>query len=107
MSINLSTMSRDELLQLKVDADQALRDLEVRTLQEARNAIEETAKKFGYTVAELTGGRQSKGKAAKATAPAKFANPENAAETWSGRGRQPAWYKAAIEAGKTAEDMSL
>lgn len=28
----------------------------------------------------------------------KFANPKNATQTWSGKGRPPLWYKAAIKA---------
>lgn len=34
-----------------------------------------------------------------------FQNPENSAETWSGKGAQPAWVKAALVAGKTLEDL--
>jgi DNA-binding protein H-NS len=34
-----------------------------------------------------------------------YRNPENPAETWSGRGARPAWVKAALAAGKTLEDL--
>ena len=43
----------------------------------------------------------------KAKAAAKFANPDNASETWSGRGRQPAWYKTAVSDGKSPESMEI
>jgi DNA-binding protein H-NS len=34
-----------------------------------------------------------------------FQNPENSAETWSGRGAQPAWVKVALAAGKALEEL--
>ncbi len=53
---------------------------------------------------EIIGGGR---KGAKAKAPAKYRNPANAAETWSGRGRQPGWYKAAVAKGKKPESMAI
>ena len=34
----------------------------------------------------------------------KYRNPENADETWSGRGRQPKWVQAALAGGETLAD---
>ena len=34
-----------------------------------------------------------------------FKNPENPDQTWTGRGRQPAWYIKAKEAGKTDDEL--
>ena len=45
------------------------------------------------------------GKTAKAKA--KYKNPDDKTQTWSGRGRQPAWFKAAIESGKSPEELSV
>lgn len=44
-------------------------------------------------------------KVRKAPAP-KYQNPDGA-ETWSGRGARPVWFKTALEAGFTAEDMLI
>ncbi len=35
----------------------------------------------------------------------RYRNPENACETWSGRGRPPAWFDRAIHAGRSPERM--
>ena len=56
------------------------------------------------SIDEIIGG---KGRKRKAKAPAKFANPGNPNETWSGRGRQPGWYKDAVSAGKAPESMAI
>jgi DNA-binding protein H-NS len=38
---------------------------------------------------------------------AKFRNPKNADEVWSGRGRMPLWLAAEIKAGKDREDFLI
>ncbi len=36
-----------------------------------------------------------------------FANPENAGETWHGRGRRPQWVKDALASGRTLDDLRI
>jgi DNA-binding protein H-NS len=38
---------------------------------------------------------------------AKYRNPQNHDETWSGRGRRPAWFLAAVAAGTAPEDLAI
>ena len=38
---------------------------------------------------------------------AKYCNPGNPSETWSGRGLKPKWFAAQLEIGRTAEDLLL
>jgi DNA-binding protein H-NS len=49
------------------------------------------------------GTRRGRGKARRV--PAKYRNPKNADEVWSGRGRMPLWLGAEIKAGKAREDF--
>ena len=37
----------------------------------------------------------------------RYRNPRNAAETWSGRGRRPAWIEAALAEGVSLEDLEV
>jgi len=37
----------------------------------------------------------------------RYRNPENAAETWSGRGPRPAWIEAALAAGKRLDSLAI
>jgi len=37
----------------------------------------------------------------------RYRNPENAAETWSGRGKPPAWIESALAAGKSLESFAI
>ena len=97
MAMDISKLDEKELMKLKSDVEKALASFEKRKLDDARKAAEAAAKQFGYSLGELVGG--AKAKAKKAAAPAKYRNPENPSQTWSGRGRQPAWYKDALAKG--------
>jgi DNA-binding protein H-NS len=37
----------------------------------------------------------------------KFRNPDNPAETWSGRGRQPHWVVEQLRLGKRMEELKI
>ena len=39
--------------------------------------------------------------------PAKYRNPENDRETWSGRGKQPRWLAAELRSGKRLTDFLI
>lgn len=101
---DLSKMSLDELKQLSKDVDKAIKQFSERRRAEARKAIETVAKDHGMSVEEILGATGRKRK----TKPAiKYVNPDNPLQTWSGRGRQPGWYKTAVEGGKPPESMEV
>lgn len=39
--------------------------------------------------------------------PPKYRNPDNASETWTGRGRKPKWVEAALASGKSLDDIKI
>lgn len=41
------------------------------------------------------------------SAQAKYANPNDPDETWSGRGRKPRWIEAALNSGKSLVDLLI
>ncbi len=104
MKIDVNSMSRNELIKLKGDVEKALANHEQKQKADAKKAIEDAAKKFGFTVDELVGksrgGKKTKG------AP-KYRNPADPAQTWSGRGRQPGWIKEALGKGKKMSDFAI
>ncbi|PWG17634.1 H-NS histone family protein [Salibaculum griseiflavum] len=111
MSTDLKTMTRKELEKLRRDVDKQIERLKKQDLKKAREAAEKAAASLGFSLDEVIGDggkkpRASRGKAKSAGAP-KYANPENPSQTWTGKGRQPQWYKDAIAAGKSPESMEL
>ena len=97
MAKNLEKMSHQELERLRMDVDLALVAAKKRDKKEARKAAEAAAAEYGFTLAELVGA--STAKSSGKVGVAKYANPDNPAQTWTGKGRQPKWYKDAVAAG--------
>ena len=106
--INLEKLSLDELEALEKDVAKAIKGFESKKRKEALAAAEAAAKKAGFKLVELVGGSKAPKKSSKRPAsPAKYKHPENPELTWSGRGRQPVWYKEAIEAGTSEKDLLI
>lgn len=104
MSIDLETLSLKELKDLQSRVARAIADFADRKKSEALKQLEEKARELGFSLSELTGAAPTR----KRSSPvAKYANPANAADTWSGRGRKPRWFEEALAQGKKAEDMAI
>jgi DNA-binding protein H-NS len=103
-TIDLHTMSLSELKELQRDVNKAVATFEERKKREALALLEEQARQLGFSIAELTGAKVSR---TRAPATAKYANPADRSDTWSGRGRKPRWFVEAIAAGATAESLSV
>lgn len=112
MKNDLNTMTRKELEKLKASVEKALEKLAQKDMKAALAAAEKAAAAHGYSLAELSGDvDQRKTKKArtgpKKVSQPKYKNPANPAQTWTGKGRQPDWFKAAIAAGKAPEAMEI
>ena len=111
MKINLKGMSRKELEKLQKDVDKALTKISDKELKAVRDEAAKLAAKHGYTLADITGvapvKKARKVAGPKTKAPAKYANPADKTQTWTGKGRQPTWFKDAIAGGASADAMAL
>ncbi len=106
MAMNLEALSLRELKDLHAQVARAIATYEERKKMEALAELEEKAREMGFSLAELTGVSVVKERK-RAPAKARYANPENASDTWSGRGRRPRWFDAALKAGKSPEDLAI
>ncbi len=111
----LNKMSRKELEKLKGEVENALSKVAGRELKAARAAAEKAAAAHGFSLAEIAGapapkkrGPKPKSKGApKTKAAPKYRNPDDAGQTWTGKGRQPGWFKAAVAGGTDPETMAI
>jgi len=69
---------------------------------ELRQKLVDEAKKNGFDIHELFGRRGSRARVA-----AKYRDPKNPQNTWTGRGRMPRWMAAATKGGKAKKDDFL
>lgn len=108
MAINLDEMSRKELTALRDQIEKALSKLHKKEKKEALAAAQKAAAEFGFSLDDLTRKGMAGKSAAKATSlKPKYANPTDATQTWTGKGRQPNWFKSAISSGKTPADLEI
>lgn len=114
MQVDLKSMNRKELEKLLKDVQKALRSVQDRDRRQARKAAEKAAAEFGFSLGELSESaaapakmKKSKGKKVGPKSKPQFANPSDPTQTWTGKGRQPNWYRAAVEKGADPSTMSI
>ncbi len=111
MKAELRKMTRKELEKLKLDVEKALERVEVREMKTALAAAEKAAAAHGFSLSEITGettpAKPKKRKTSKNAGTPKYRNPADKTQTWTGKGRQPTWFKDALTAGKTPEAMEI
>lgn len=119
MSIDLNTLSAKELESLISQAKKRKTTLNKRKpITVVRKKLTQQARTEGYTIAELFGNGAATPRAPGKTAAKKtrkplgkvapkYRNPSNAAETWSGRGKQPRWLAAYTGSGRAVEEFLI
>lgn len=110
--LNLDTMSLDDLRELRGQIDKAIAGFNERKRREAMAAAEDAVRALGFnSLADVTRragkGRNAAAKPAKAVGNARYVNPDDASQTWSGRGRRPSWVNESLNNGKSLEDLAV
>ena len=98
----IQNKSEEELLALIAEAQTHLEALKRNKYKEVIAQIKELAASIGVTV-EI----HEASKATAAKIPAKFLNPDNHSQTWTGRGLAPKWLKALIAAGRDKDEFLI
>lgn len=104
MPVDINNLTLKELKDLQVQVAKGIATFEDRARKQAIAELEEIARSKGFSLAELTGTTVTR---KRSPAVAKYANPADANDTWSGRGRKPRWFVSALAAGKEPADMSI
>jgi len=101
----LESLSLKELRQLQKDVEVAIADFKDREKRRALAEVEAFVRERGLAPADLAALIGRKGK--KSVGVAKYANPADPAQTWTGRGRKPGWVIEALAAGKSLDSMAI
>ncbi|GLQ96597.1 H-NS histone family protein [Dyella mobilis] len=107
MPIDLKSLSPKELKSLIANAESQMQEARAGQVQEVRKKIDALLSNAGLTLADVYPVRGSKtGK--RGTVAPKYRNPEDPSQTWTGRGKRPLWFAAAIKKrGVTAESLLI
>ena len=117
---SLASLSLAELRELVTEAEVLIAEKEQGEKSALVAEIEQLTKARGFAVADILplfpglpvsrATEKPKGKGGKGgrgTVAPKYRNPANPAETWSGRGRQPAWVQTHVAGGGKVEDLAI
>lgn len=108
MMQDLAQLTLDELSKMISDAQKALNARKISERKAVISQIHELAASIGVTVTvdgDKSKSRLSGRKGQKVAA--KYKNPQNPSETWTGRGVKPRWLKALVDTGKRIEDFLI
>ena len=125
MTLDISDLTKKELIALRKKVDRAIESIDARTLEKARREARQLAQSYGVALGDLieapkTGGKSGAKSGAKSAAKPKarrpgrrgkvapkYRDPENPKVTWSGRGRTPKWVADALAGGATLADLAV
>ncbi|MFT6673900.1 MAG: DNA-binding protein H-NS [Sulfitobacter sp.] len=114
MKIDLKNLNSKELEKLLGDVKKALNNARARDRSLATKAAQKAAAEFGFSLTELSADLKAPAKArkTKAKGPVKkskpqFANPADPTQTWTGKGRQPNWFRAQTDKGTSPDAMRI
>jgi DNA-binding protein H-NS len=100
-SVNVDKLSLKELLDLERKIEKAIAVAREREHGELKQDLAAFAEKRGFSLKELFG--RGKGK----VSVAKYADPDDRSQTWTGRGRKPNWLIAKVKKGTTLKQLEL
>jgi DNA-binding protein H-NS len=103
MARDLERMTLKELQELEVRVKKARANVQDRSRADLRKKIEAMVADAGFRMTDIFGGRGGKGR----TVAAKYVNPDDPSETWTGRGRKPRWLSAKLQEGARLEKFLI
>ena len=109
MAVNLKNFSRDQLRDLISKAKKREKSLAKERVAKVRKKLLALIKAEKLTVDEVFPGRgrpSRKGRKLGKVRP-KYRNPSDPGQTWTGRGKRPRWFAAALAGGKKEKDLLI
>src|SRR5689334_20704154 len=106
MAIDISKLNETQLTALMAKIQARLQELQLEKVARVRDKVIAMITSEGVDYAELMehsafARRKKRSGAKRGKVAPKYRNPADHSQTWSGRGRQPRWFKAALRKGKT------
>ena len=110
-TIDLSNYNLGELKGLQFDIEKEIKSRQQQEVKKAREQIIAIAQDVGLPVEALLSAKNGKsgksGKGSQSIGSAQYRNPDDNAQTWTGRGRKPKWVIDALTNGKNLGDLRV
>ena len=105
MAVDIKNLNHNQLNELIAKAQTRQNELRKEKVSKLREKINELIKAEGFTFDDVFGSRAPKARRTGTALAAKYRNPANPEQTWSGRGKRPNWFNDALKAGKKEKDL--
>ena len=96
----LDRMSYAELLKLQERIEAAIAEKRVEGAAATKEQLRAMAEKAGFSLNDLFGKRGKKRQA-------KYRDPKDTSQTWTGRGRKPNWLVGAVKKGAKIDSFAI
>ena len=103
--MELGSMTVEQLRKLQVSAAEELKKREKAEKRNALKAIRELAEARGFSLDELFEEKPARTQRSKGVA--RYRNPADPSQTWTGRGRKPVWVLDWLAAGKSIDKLAI
>jgi DNA-binding protein H-NS len=105
--LKVEGLSLKEINKLESELQKAKIEARERVKQELKKKIDALLEGTGIGIHDIYGIPQPKRKGKTSTGVAKYANPEDPTDTWTGRGRKPNWLLARLKKGAKLEQFAI
>jgi DNA-binding protein H-NS len=99
----LDNLSYADLLTLQEKIAAAIVARKSEDAKATKDQLRAYTEKAGFKLEELLGGKRG----SKGTGVAKYRNPKDVSQTWTGRGRKPNWLIDAVKKGAKIESFEI
>ena len=106
-ALNVEKLSLKELIALEAKLAAAIATARQKERAEIKSKVAELAERHGFSISELFGGLGRGNGRKKSVSIAKYANPDDQTDTWTGRGRKPNWLLARLKKGAKLSDFAI
>ena len=101
-TVNLDNLSIEQLDKLKTSIDSTIVNKRQSELLAVRQQVDELIDNCPFTLAEVM-----EAKPARKPVLPKYRNPNDAEQTWTGRGRRPLWIEDSLNNGMDLADLLI
>lgn len=104
---NLTEFASKDLISLIGNATKALEFRKETERVELARKLQNLAAESGFSLEELAAIKLKVPKSKMKKGAPKFRNPNDATQTWTGKGIKPKWFKALLDSGKTEDELRI
>jgi len=104
MAINIRNLSHAQLTDLIQRAKARQDELAREKATRLRAKISAMVKAEGFAIEDVFAGAR---RGVRRKVAPKYRNPIDPSQTWTGRGKRPRWYSAALASGKKEKDLLI